>query len=251
MPLNRLRLSSLAAVVLLAALATGCGTYTRMPPEARASLNSTLSGPEAVQYLRVSSNVTPFFGDASKHLLTPYAPEDVRLLDDTKGKPINPGAVERVLPTGTKLRITKVEFPTSWVVAERVLYTPRTWPWVYLSEEGAKPDAAPLVLVLPPNLERPEDFRAELEKYLSPRDVSAQLDALPPAVKDAVREKRLVPNMSMDAVRMAWGPPERVLRTLEGASKNEEWTYPGGRRKAFLTDGRLVRAEEAGKPLFP
>ncbi|MCY1023106.1 hypothetical protein [Pyxidicoccus sp. MSG2] len=250
MPLNRFRLSSLA-VLLLTALATGCGSYTRMPPEARTSLNSALSGPEAVQYLRVSSHVTPFFGDASKHLLTPYAPEDVRLLDDSKGKPINPGAVERILPAGTKLRITKVEFPTSWVVAERVLYTPRTWPWVYLAEEGAAPTAPPLVLVLPPNLERPEDFRTELEKYLAPRELTAQLDALPPAVKEAVREKRLVPNMSMDAVRMAWGPPERVLRTLEGSSKNEEWTYPGGRRKAFLTDGRLARAEEAGKPLFP
>ena len=250
MTLNRLRLSPLA-VLLFTALTAGCGSYTRMPPEARASLDRALTGPEAVQYLRVSGNVTPFFGDASKRLLTPYAPEDVRLLDDTKGQPINPGAVERILPVGTKLRITRVEFPTSWVVAERVLYSPRTWPWVYLAEEGAAPGAPPLVLVLPPNLERPEDFRTELEKYLAPRELTAQLDALPPAVKEAVREKRLVANMSMDAVRMAWGPPERVLRTLEGTAKNEEWTYPGGRRKAFLTDGRLARAEEAGKPLLP
>jgi hypothetical protein len=248
MPLNRLRLSSLA--VLLAALAAGCASHTRMPPEARTSLASALTGPEAVQYLRVSVNVTPFFGDATKRLLTPYAPEDVRLLDDTKGQPILPGAVERVLPAGTKLRITKVEFPTAWVVTERVLYTPRTWPWVYLAEEG--PTAGPpLMLVLPPNLEKPEAFRTELEKYLAPRELTAQLDALPPAVKEAVREKRLVPNMPMDAVRMAWGPPEVVRRTLEGTAKNEEWTYPTGRRKAFLTDGRLTRAEEAGKSVLP
>ncbi len=251
MPLNRLRLPSLA--VLLAALVAGCASHTRMPPEARTSLASALTGPEAVQYLRVSVYVTPFFGDATKRLLTPYAPEDLRLLDDTKGKPINPGAVERILPAGTKVRITKVEFPTSWVVTERVLYTPRTWPWVYLAEEGAPPGpgAPPLMLVLPPNLERPEDFRTELEKYLAPRELSAQLDALPPAVKEAVREKKLVANMSLDAVRMAWGPPEVVRRTLEGTAKNEEWTYPTGRRKAFLTDGRLTRAEEAGKSVLP
>jgi hypothetical protein len=239
------------SVLLLAALAAGCGSHTRMPPEARASLSSTLTGPEAEQYLRLSGNVTPFFGDASKRLLTPYAPEDVRLLDDTGGKPINPGAVERILPVGTKVRITRVEFPTSWVVAERVLYTPRTWPWVYLAEEGASPEAPPLVLVLPPNLERPEDFRTELEKYLAPRDLKAQLEALAPAVREAVREKRLIANMPLDAVRMAWGPPERIVRSLEGTAKNEEWTYPGGRRKAFLTDGRLARAEEGGKPLLP
>ncbi|NTX36817.1 hypothetical protein HUA78_20440 [Myxococcus sp. CA033] len=238
------------SLLALAAFAVGCGNYTRMAPEARTSLQRTLTGPDAEQYLRVSGNVIPFFGDGSKRLLTPYAPDDVRLLDDSNGKPINPGAVERTLPVGTKLRITKVEFPTAWVVAERVLYTPRTWPWVYLAEEG-KPDSPPLVLVLPPNLEQPNDFRAEVEKYLSAQNPKSQLEALAPPVRDAVREKRLVANMSADAVRMAWGPPELVRRTLEGTAKNEEWTYPGGRRKAFITDGRLARAEEAGASVLP
>ncbi|TQF09450.1 hypothetical protein FJV41_44520 [Myxococcus llanfairpwllgwyngyllgogerychwyrndrobwllllantysiliogogogochensis] len=247
--LARRPLPSLSLLVL-AAFAVGCGNYTRMAPEARTSLQRTLTGPDAEQYLRVSGNVIPFFGDGSKRLLTPYAPDDVRFLDDSNGKPINPGAVERTLPVGTKLRITKVEFPTAWVVAERVLYTPRTWPWVYLAEEG-KPDAPPLVLVLPPNLEQPNDFRAEVEKYLSAQNPKSQLEALAPPVRDAVREKRLVANMSADAVRMAWGPPELVRRTLEGTAKNEEWTYPGGRRKAFITDGRLARAEEAGASVLP
>ncbi|WP_426752133.1 hypothetical protein [Myxococcus sp. Y35] len=250
MPLAPLR-SSFLPVLLLAALGAGCASQTRMPPEARTSLNQALSGPESEQYLRISSNVTPLFGDASKRLLTPYAPEDVQLLDDTKGKPINPGAVERVLPAGTKLRITKVEFPTSWVITERVLYSPRNWPWVYLAEEGAPPSAPPLILVLPPNLERPEDFRTELEKYLSARDLKPTLDALPPAVLEAVRAKRLVVNMTADAVRMAWGPPETVRRSLEGTTRHEEWTYPGGRRRVFITDGRLARAEESGAQLVP
>ncbi|MFP2956604.1 hypothetical protein ACLEPN_01920 [Myxococcus sp. 1LA] len=248
MPLASFRILSLS---LLAALGAGCASQTRMPPEARTSLNQSLTGPEAEQYLRVSSNVTPLFGDASKRLLTPYAPEDVRLLDDTKGNPINPGAVERILPAGTKLRITRVEFPTSWVITERVLYSPRAWPWVYLQEAGAPESAPPLILVLPPNLDRPEDFRTELEKYLSARDLKPTLDALPPAAQEAVREKKLVVNMSADAVRMAWGPPETVRRSLEGSSKHEEWTYPGGRRRAFLTDGRLARAEEGGAQVIP
>ncbi|WP_426731244.1 hypothetical protein [Myxococcus faecalis] len=242
---------SLLTVLVLTALAAGCGNYTRMAPDARTSLQRTLTGPDAEQYLRLSGNVTPFFGDSSKRLLTPYAPEDVHLLDDSSGKPISPGAVERTLPVGTKLRITKVEFPTAWVVAERVLYTPRTWPWVYLAEDGAKPDAPPLILVLPPNLDQPNDFRAELEKYLSPQSPKALMEAFAAPVRDAIREKRLVANMSADAVRMAWGPPERVRRSLEGAAKNEEWTYPGGRRKAFLSDGRLARAEEAGASVLP
>jgi hypothetical protein len=248
MPLAPSSRLSFLLVSLLAVLGTGCASYTRMSPEDRASLDRSLTGPEAEQFLRVSSYVTPFFGDASKRLFTPYPPEDVGMLNDTSGKPINPGAVQATVPAGARVRITKVEFPTAWVVTERVLYTPRTWPWVYLTVEGAPPGPE-LVLVLPPNLQRPEDFRAELEKYLAPRELKTQLDAFPAPVRDAIREKRLVEGMPADAVRMAWGPPETVRRSLDGTSKNEDWAWPGGRRKALLTDGRLVRAEEAGKPV--
>jgi hypothetical protein len=47
---------------------------------------------------------------------------------------------------------------------------------------------------------------------------------------------------------MAWGYPETIQRTLEGTAHNEEWIYPSGRRRAFLTEGRLVRVEEAPAP---
>lgn len=245
------RPSSLLLVPLLAlaCAGAGCASATRMSPEDRASLDRALTGPDADQYLRVSAYLTPFFGDGSKRLLTPYPPEDVRLLDDTSGKPINPGAIQATVPAGARVRITKVEFPTAWVVTERLLYTPRSWPWVYLTVEGAPPGEQ-VVLVLPPNLDRPDDFRAELEKTLSPRPVK-ELDGFSAVVKEAVRTKKLVADMPADAVRMAWGPPETVRRSLEGTAKNEEWRYAGERRKAFLTDGRLVRAEEAGTALLP
>ncbi|RKG97713.1 hypothetical protein D7Y13_40145 [Corallococcus praedator] len=235
---------------LLAVVSVGCASATRMSPEDRASLDRSLSGPDAEQYLRVSSYLTPFFGDASKRLLTPYPPEDVRLLDDTSGRPISPGAIQATVPAGTRVRITKVEFPTAWVVTERVLYTPRSWPWVYVTVEGA-PAGEQVVLVLPPNLDRPDAFRTELEKTLTPHSLKDQLAGFSAAVQEAVRTKKLVADMPADALRMAWGPPETVRRSLEGTARNEEWRYAGERRKAFLTDGRLVRAEEAGTSLLP
>ncbi|NRD68882.1 hypothetical protein HRD49_44940, partial [Corallococcus exiguus] len=93
MPRSFRSLSSLFLVPLVAAMSFGCASATRMSPEDRAALDRGLSGPDAEQYLRVSAYLTPFFGDASKRLLTPYPPEDVRLVDDTQGKPINPGPV--------------------------------------------------------------------------------------------------------------------------------------------------------------
>ncbi|MBJ6765604.1 hypothetical protein JGU66_33035 [Myxococcaceae bacterium JPH2] len=248
MPTARSFRPSLLALALL--LGTGCASYTRMSPEDRSALEHRLTGVDAEQYLRVSSYVTPFFGDASRRLLTPYSPEDVEYLNDTQGKPISPGPVQATVPAGARVRISKVEFPTAWVVTERVLYSPRTWPWVYLEVEGA-PNGPPLVLVLPPQLDKPEDFRAELEKYLSPRPLKPELDALPTLVREAVREKRLVAAMPADAVRMAWGPPETVRRSMEGTARLEAWTWPSRRRVASLSDGRLVSAEEAGKSLLP
>ncbi|MBZ4374041.1 hypothetical protein [Corallococcus sp. AS-1-6] len=242
--------SRLLVPLVVAAAAAGCASATRMSPEDRASLDRSLSGPDAEQYLRVSAYLTPFFGDASKRLLTPYPPEDVRLVDDTQGKPINPGPIQAILPAGSRVRISKVEFPTAWVVTERVLYSPRTWPWVYVTVEGA-PAGEQVVLVLPPNLDRPDAFRAELGNTLSPHPLTEQLNGFSAAVREAVRTKKLVPDMPADAVRMAWGPPESVRRTLEGTAKNEEWRYTGERRKAFLSDGRLVRAEEAGRSVLP
>ncbi|HET9450090.1 MAG TPA: hypothetical protein VFO83_04385, partial [Aggregicoccus sp.] len=129
-------------VLLLLCLLTaaGCASHTRLAPEERAALEQELAG--APRYLKLSFNVTPLFGDAGHRLLTPAAPDEVRLLDDTSGKPINPGPVQAVLPAGRRARIVKLEFPTAWAVAERVLYSPRTQTWVYVDVEDA-PEGPP------------------------------------------------------------------------------------------------------------
>ena len=45
--------------------------------------------------------------------------------------------------------------------------------------------------------------------------------------------------MSPRALEMAWGFPER--KRIDRPAATEEWTWPGGKRKAFLQDERLVR----------
>ncbi|MDY7231491.1 hypothetical protein [Hyalangium rubrum] len=238
------------SVVLLVLVAAGCKSHTQVAPDDRATLEQTLTGPDADRFLRVSFYVTPFFGDASRRLLTPYPPEDVDMLNDRLGKPINPGAVEATLAAGAKARIRKVEFPTAWVVAERVLYTPRTWPWVYVDVEGAPP-GPPLVLVLPPHHKTREEFLAEVERSLAVQDLAPRIAAFNEQVREAVRQKKAVTGMPSEALEMAWGYPETIKRTLEGTTRNEEWIYPRGRRRAYLSDGVLVRVEEGAPPAAP
>ncbi len=226
-------------------LASGCATYTRLPQEDRLSLQRDLTGKHSEKFLRLSYYVTPFFGDASKRLLTPVPPEQVRLLNQPSGTPINPGPVEKILPAGTRVRILKVEFPTAWVTAERILYTPRTQPWIYLEAAGSA-EILPLILVLRPGIDSNEEFVAELERYLSNLDPAPILARWSETVRQAVRTKTAIVDMPAEALEMAWGYPDLKRISFFDSVKNEQWTYPDGQRVAFLADGRVARLE-AGK----
>lgn len=237
------RLLALLVLVPLA-LATGCASQTLLSAEDRSKLQQDLStGPSSVRYLRFSSYLTPFFGDASKRLLTPHPPEEVRLLNDTQGKPINPGPVQALLPAGTKVRILKVEFPTAWVMAERVLYSPRTQPWVYLDIEGAPP-GPPVVLVLPPMAKSREEFLAEMDQHLVEHDPAPRLAKFQPRFQEAIKQKKVLEYMPEAAVELSWGRPESIRRTLDAQQVHQEWTYPGGKRRVFITDGLVTRVDE-------
>ena len=226
------------ALPLVALLLTACASHTKLAPEVRSAVERDLSGPDARRFLKLSMNVTPFFGDATRRLLTPWPPDEVRLLDDTTGKPLSPGAVQAVLPAGARARIVGIEFPTAWALTERVLYSPRTFPWVTVEVEGAPP-GPPLTLVLRGEFTTREQVLAEVDRFLVLRDPAPQLAALAEPVRQAVREKKAVEDMPAEALEMAWGYPERIHVEWVERQRHETWTYPGGRRVAKLVDGRV------------
>ena len=227
-----------------AALAAGCASYTQIAPQERSEIERGLTGPEREKFFKLSYYVTPFFGDASKKLLTHVPPEEVRLLNHPNGEPVNPGQVEKVIPAGRKVRILRVEFATSWAVTERLLYTPRTQPWVYL-EVADEPRTHPFILVLRPKLASRDEFLAELGRFLADRDPQPLLDGFSESVREAIRKKTAVTDMPSEALEMAWGYPE--IKRIDAPNHRETWVYPGRRRIAYLVDGRLERTETGGK----
>lgn len=230
------RLATLAA---LAIALGGCATaQVAIPPTQVADLERTLNGDQ--RFLRVSMFLTPFFGDATRRLLTPVPPALVRLLEGTDRKPLNPGPVERIFPAGTAVRIAKVEFPSAWVMTERVLYTPRTLVWVYLDVAGAPRNSPPVVLVLRPGLQTDQDFLAELERHLTREDQGKRLEGFSDAVREAIRGKSVLVDMPADALEMAWGFPESKRIDLVDAQRKETWRWGDGARTATLIDGRLT-----------
>jgi hypothetical protein len=230
----------LLLLVAPAAIAAGCASYTQLAPQERSAIERELTGPGREKFLKLSYYVTPFFGDASKKLLTHVPPEEVRLLNHPNGEPVNPGPVQKVLPVGTRVRVLKVEFPTSWVVTERVLYTPRSQPWVYLEVAG-EPRTHPFILVLRSQIQSHDEFLAEVGRFLSDRDPQPMLEGFSEPVREAIRKKTAVSDMPAEALEMAWGYPE--LKRIDAPNRKEMWVYPGRRRIAYLVDGRLERTE--------
>ncbi len=230
---------------LCAALAIslgGCASATLVPDDQRIKLTRELEG--GVFYLRASVHVLPFFSDPTRRLVTPLPPDSVDLLEDTSGKPILPGPSAALIPLGQRVRIDKIEFPTSLAIARRPLYSPRTNPWVYLSVVG-EPAGRPYLAVLRPGIRTREEFLAVFSQLFSDENPESWLTRYPNEVRSALRQKRLLRGMDTDAVRLAWGPPEQIHREFLDGAKVETWTWPLRKRTATLRDGRLVEARPA------
>ncbi len=226
---------SLAAALVL----SGCVTaQVALPPQEVADLKRSLQGQQ--RFLRTSMHVVPFYGDATRRLLTPAEPSHLQLLNDAKGEPINPGEVEATYGAGTPVRILKVDLPGAWeLMTERLLYTPRTLVWIYVAVSGRPANAPPAVLVLPPGLSTRDDFTTELERHLSRDDQTARLDSFSDAVRDAVTKKEVLIDMPAEAVEMAWGYPEKKRIELNDGRRKETWSWGNGKRTAVLLDARV------------
>jgi hypothetical protein len=209
---------------------------TRVPEQDRLRATRELSG--AHRFLRVALFAGPFFADRQKALASDQPFAELELLDTGAGQTISPPRAERVLPPGTPVVIRDVEFPTGWTVASRIVLTPRWNVWVYLEVPG---ETRPVILVLPGSVATFEDVEVQLDRVLSTFDPTPQLAALGDFQRKAVERKDVVEGMGPAAVAMAWGAPERKI--LDRPAAKEQWIWPGGRRKAWLEDGQLVRFE--------
>jgi hypothetical protein len=188
------------------------------------------------RFLRVAVHAAPFFGDRSRVFLTDQPLTEVNLLLTPGGDRIDPPPAEKILPPGTPVRILTVEFPTGWVIAGRVVMTPRYHPWVLLQVPG---DERTHVVVLSQTVASFDDVRAEVERLLATDDPTPFLKSLPAEQRDAVLRKEPLEGMDARTLEMAWGQPER--KRIDRPARTEEWAWPEGKRRAFLEDGRLVR----------
>ena len=226
------------ALLLAAALAplAACAPRAVIPDAERGRVQRELAGEQ--RWLRVAVYAAPLWGDHSRVLLSDQPLSELQLVLSPSGDPIAPPPAERVVMPGTAVRIREVEFPTGWIIARRVVMSPRYHPWAILELPG---DPRPGIIVLSQTDVSFDDVRSELERFLTKDDPSSFLASLPEEQRAAIGRKELVDGMSTRAVEMAWGLPER--KRIDRPTATEEWAWPGGKRKASFQDDRLVKWE--------
>ncbi len=227
-------------LALAALLGVGCASQTLLHDADRIRLERELPG--RTFYLRQAMYLGPFWSDEAKAFLSPGVPDEIPWVVNPAGVPIEPGDPTAIVPVGTRVRVLKIELPTSMTVARRNPFLPRYNPWVYLQVEGL-PERPTPILLLRRDLRSHEEVMAELQTMLSPDDLRAHLRELPEAVLRAINEKRLIEDMPAQAVTMAWGLPERKIFQPSPEGRVEEWIWPFERRKARIVGGRLVSWE--------
>ena len=237
----------MAAAGILAVAVVGCAGRTRVPDEDRSRLERELPG--RTFYLRHAMYLGEFWSDPHKAFLSDGVPGEIPFLADAEGQPIDPGPARQIVPVGTRVRVVRLELPTSWTVTTRGPLTPRYHPWLLLEVAGL-PERPTPTMVLRPDLKSAAEVQEELDRYLSREDPAPVLAAMPPEVVRAIQEKRLVEGMTADAVAMAWGYPERKTLRPTPAGRREEWTWPGARRTATIVEGKgLTEWKGQGAPI--
>lgn len=237
-----------ALALFLLVFAAGCASHAFVPDEDRIRLERSLPG--RTFYLRQAMYLGPFWSDEAKAFLSGGVPNEIPWVVNPAGVPIEPGEPTAIVPVGTRVRVLKIEFPTSMTVARRNPFLPRYHPWVYLQVEGL-PDKPTPILLLRRELHSHAEVMAELEQFLSADDLRPHLRELPEVVLRAVNEKRLVEDMPAQAVTMAWGLPERKNFQPSPEGRVEEWIWPFERRKARIVGGKLVSWEGESIRIFP
>jgi hypothetical protein len=128
-----------------------------------------------------------------------------------------------------------------------------------VQDDGQEPAGSRITLAFSKYV--PDVTPAQVKALLAPlisfdmkTPVQAYTDTLPPALKKAILDHRVLVGMSTDMVLFAMGQPESKSREVEGQMPFEEWIYghpPQDVQFVRVNGNRVIRVEVAklGQPL--
>lgn len=223
-----------------------CPSRTRLDSAAQSALRDDYLRQHF--FLRQSLYYGPFYDDAKRILVDAHAFSELKLMTAPDGDIIVPPPPEGIVPAGTEVEASDLEFPTSAVIVRRPLFTPRYNIWLKLKVVG-DPSEREHVLVLPSAIRSPESIRASLEALLSAKEITSWLAARSPSARLAIEEKRVEKGMTYEETLAAMGLPDDLHRRFEGTDRVEALRY--GQKQVTLHNGTVTRIEVRSPPDDP
>ncbi len=231
-------------LVVVALMTTACPSSTLLTIKQQESIEKKYK--TKVLYLKYSCYATPFWAYDDRLYLTEHEVDERVLISSPGGDPILPGKSVGIVPMGTRVRIRKIEFPTSQAMSERKLHSPRHFIWVFLDvvapddKNDESRSSKPYVLVLTQQINSMSMFEKSLKLYLVDSDPRVEFSQRSPEVIEAINNKKVVEGMRYDSLLRSRGEPEKVMREVKDGVKWERWIYAPG-REVVLKDDRVVR----------
>ena len=214
-------------------ISAGCASLEGAKPALQIALEKQLLGVGV--YAQCALHRSFFFDDPTRDLVSPFRPGARHLALDASGKPVPLIAKTNRVHPGSKWRLSRISLATPFERLMRPLRSPRHLTWLHLRAGSSK-----IIVVVPEAHTTAAAVRAWLQPQFS-SDEPAGLLSLSPALRDAVVNGRLIPEMSAEQVRLALCEPDRIYKDVGAIPPVEKWIYlhqDGDHRVAVLLAGR-------------
>lgn len=243
--------------ILSAAALSACASQTKIAQPVREAIAARHTG--RLVELRRSCYYGNLYDENEKWLLSEHAFADTYHIVDTDGAPIHPTGQRGIVPAGTKLVVSHIEFPDVRAMARRMLTTPRYNPWIYLQPAPSStslPRERPwFILLLPMDMETEKEVEDAIAALLAPEgEVSAWLASLRPTVRAAIEHKDVVEGMTEQELVAAMGAPLKwIADARDGERARVAWYHT---KEAWFVGDTVVevrdgRSEESIAPAKP
>jgi hypothetical protein len=228
-------------------LVSGCVHQMELSRQTMKKIDGLATGKSF--WLKQSLYAGPFYDDDRFTLLHASSFDELTYLKMPDGATILPPKPSFIIPVGTRVTITAIEWPDWNNFVKRPIFTPRHLPWMKMTvamQRGQVSLMRPetFIFLLPVESDNSRHFESWFLSIFSDKDTNPWLLGLKPEVQNAVLGKRAMAGMSREALRAALGDPGSWSNETsdEGAATTKEIAHYA-KQVVVLEDGVVTKVQ--------
>ena len=205
------------STLFLFLLLPACVNHVKIPDSAQKHIDNDVV--QKTLWLKQSLYAGQFYDDDRYQLLFPRPFEELKYVKTVDGDYILPPAAKEIIPAGSKVVITKIEWPSRGVIFNRPILSPRNWPWIYLRVARDRGPVTTLrdstyIMILPENITDEKSFNQWKKSYLDKEDPNEWLLSYEKNILFGILHKKPVLGMDYQALMATLGQPNHLKKEL-------------------------------------